>query len=406
MSETNFKDLDYKAYPILYVDDEPYALETLLRQFKREFTILTAPSGAAGLEILAQRDVALVLSDQRMPDMTGTQFLAQVRAQHPDTVRMLLTAYSDLESVVDAINVGNVSRYLSKPYDEREVQMAFRDGIERYVLVRQRDQFHAEKMEALKRVERANRLSAVGTLAAGLAHEINNPLVPISTFLQMLPAKRRDTQEDPEYWNTLYQVTVKEVDRIRGLVRQLLTYAKFTGESEPTFVPSDLNALLTHMAAFLGSQARTGRVTIDVAADEALGPVHMDAERMKQVFVNLMLNAIQAMPSGGTLTVSSRATTVRTIPHVEVRVSDTGVGIPEDHIAKLFTPFFTTKGHEGSGLGLLTCYQVVDEHRGAISVESSVGCGTTFIVSLPVDPRAVSRRFGRRADDSALPAAA
>jgi two-component system sensor histidine kinase HydH len=160
------------------------------------------------------------------------------------------------------------------------------------------------------------------------------------------------------------------------------------------------------MAAFLGSQARTGRVTIDVAADGTLGPVHMDAERMKQVFVNLMLNAIQAMPTGGTLTVSSRATTVRTIPHVEVRVSDTGVGIPEDHIAKLFTPFFTTKGHEGSGLGLPTCYQVVDEHRGTISVESLVGRGTTFIVSLPVDPRALSRRPNRRADDSALPAAA
>lgn len=406
MSESTFDDLNYKAYPILYVDDEPYALQTLSRQFKGEFTILTAPGGAAGLEILAQRDVALVLSDQRMPDMTGTEFLARVRAQYPDSVRMLLTAYSDLESVVDAINVGNVSRYLSKPYDEREVQMAFRDGIERYVLVKQRDRLHAEKMEALKRVERANRLSAVGTLAAGLAHEINNPLVPILTFLQMLPAKRRDAQEDSEYWDTLYQVTVNEVERIRALVRQLLTYAKMTGESEPTFVPSDLNALLTHITALLGSQARTGQVTIDVAADGTLGPVHMDAERMKQVLVNLALNAIQAMPSGGRLTVSSRATTVRTIPHVEVRVSDTGVGIPEDHLAKLFTPFFTTKGHEGSGLGLLTCYQVVDEHRGTIAVESSVGRGTTFIVSLPVDPYALSRRPGRRANDSALPAAA
>ncbi|MFZ5876865.1 MAG: response regulator [Nitrospirota bacterium] len=157
MSEPLFENLDYRAYPILYVDDEPYAIETLQRQFRRDFTILTAPSGAAGLEILAQRDVAVVLSDQRMPDMTGTQFLAQVRANYPDTVRMLLTAYSDLESVVDAINVGNVSRYLAKPYDEREVQMAFRDGIERYVLVKERERLHGEKIETLKRVARANR---------------------------------------------------------------------------------------------------------------------------------------------------------------------------------------------------------------------------------------------------------
>ncbi len=412
MSETTFDDLDYKAFPILYVDDEPYALETLLRQFKREFTILTAPSGAAGLEILAQRDVALVLSDQRMPDMIGTQFLAQVRAQYPDTVRMLLTAYSDLESVVDAINVGNVSRYLTKPYDEREVQMAFRDGIERYVLVKERERLHAEKIETLNRVARANRLSAVGTMAAGLAHEINNPLVPISTFLQMLPAKRRETPEDSEYWGTLYQVTVKEVERIRGLVRQLLTYSKCPGDAVATFEAVDLNALLGQMALLLTPQARAAGVSIDVRQDASLGSIYVDQERMKQVVLNLMLNAIQAMPSGGTLTIAILATTARSTPHVELRVSDTGVGIPEENLEQLFTPFFTTKGHEGSGLGLLTCHQVVDEHRGTISVESVVGRGTTFVVSLPLDPRTADRRdsdrrSGPRGDDqSSFPAAA
>jgi signal transduction histidine kinase len=391
-----FENLDYKAYPILYVDDEPYAIETLQRQFRREFTILTAPSGAEGLAILSQRDVALVLSDQRMPDMVGTQFLARVRAQYPDTIRMLLTAYSDLESVVDAINVGNVSRYLTKPYDEREVRMAFRDGIERYVLVKERDRLYAEKIETLKRVARANRLSAVGTLAAGLAHEINNPLVPISTFLQMLPAKRRETPDDSEYWGTLYQVTVKEVERIRGLIRQLLTYSKFTGAAAPSLEAADLNALLRQIAVLLASQGRTQGVSIEVKPDTSLGLVYMDQERMKQVFLNLMLNAIQAMPSGGTLTVSSRATTVRGAPHVELRVTDTGVGIPEDNLERLFTPFFTTKGHEGSGLGLLTCHQVVDEHRGTISVESAVGRGTTFVVSLPTDPRTADRRSSDR----------
>jgi len=395
-----FEDLDYKAYPILYVDDEPYALETLQRQFKHEFTILTAPSGAKGLEMLAERNVALVLSDQRMPDMVGTQFLAKVRIGHPEAVRMLLTAYSDLESVVDAINLGNVCRYLTKPYDEREVRMAFREGIERYVLVKERDRLYAEKLETMKRVARANRLSAVGTLAAGLAHEINNPLVPISTFLQMLPAKREESQPDPEYWDSLYQVTVKEVERIRGLIRQLLTYAKFTGEADLTLEPVDLNALVQQMVLFLDSQARAKRVAVTVAPDRELPPLWMDAERIKQVFLNLLLNAIQAMPDGGTVTVTTRATTVRGVPHAEIGIVDTGVGIPAEHIEKLFTPFFTTKGHEGSGLGLLTCHQVVDEHRGTIQVTSEVNRGTTFTVRVPVDPRGWNRRReGRRWDD-------
>lgn len=403
-----FEDLDYKAYPILYVDDEPYALETLRRQFKREFTILSAASGAEGLDILGTRDVALVLSDQRMPDMVGTQFLARVRAAYPETVRMLLTAYSDLESVVDAINLGNVCRYLTKPYDEREVRMAFREGIERYVLVKERDRLYAEKIETMKRMARANRLSAVGTLAAGLAHEINNPLVPISTFLQMLPSKRRDAQADEEYWGTLYRVTVNEVERIRGLIRQLLSYAKFTGESELKIEAGDLNALLAQMATFLEPQARSLGVSVDVKVDPSLQPVRMDSERMKQVFLNLMLNGIQAMPSGGTLTVSTRAVTVRGVPHAAVRVTDTGVGIPPENIEKLFTPFFTTKGHEGSGLGLLACHQVIEEHRGMISVESELGRQTTFIVSVPLDPASYDRRQvdRRRDDDFPIPAAA
>ncbi|MFZ5876864.1 MAG: two-component system sensor histidine kinase NtrB [Nitrospirota bacterium] len=252
----------------------------------------------------------------------------------------------------------------------------------------------------------------MGTLAAGLAHEINNPLVPISTFLQMLPAKRRETSEDSEYWGTLYQVTVKEVERIRGLIRQLLTYSKFTGESASVFEAVDFNAVLGQMAVLLTSQARTKGVSIEVKPDTSLGPVHLDQERMKQVFLNLMLNAIQAMPSGGTLTVSSRATTVRSTPHVELRVTDTGVGISEENLERLFTPFFTTKGHEGSGLGLLTCHQVVEEHRGTISVESVIGRGTTFVVSLPLNPRTQDRRNGDRRsrgrgdDESSLPAAA
>jgi signal transduction histidine kinase len=403
-----FEDLDYKAYAILYIDDEPCALDTVQRQFKHEFTVLTASSGAKGLEVLAEREVALVLSDQRMPDLSGTQFLARVRAEHPETVRMLLTAFSDLESVVDAINLGNVCRYLTKPYEERELRMAFREGIERYVLVKERDKLYAEKIETMKRIARANRLSAVGTLAAGLAHEVNNPLVPISTFLQMLPAKRRENQPDEEYWGALYQVTVKEVERIRGLIRQLLTYAKFTGEADLNLDPVDLNTLVQQMVVFVDPQARSKGVTIAVTPDPTLTPVWVDAERIKQVFLNLLLNALQAMPAGGAVAVTVRATAVKGLPHVDVEVADTGGGIPPEHIEKLFTPFFTTKGHEGSGLGLLTCHQVVDEHRGLIHVQSEVGRGTTFTVRLPIDPRAYDRRqHGRRLDDDTpLPAAA
>ncbi len=399
--------VDYKAYPILYVDDEPLALETLQRQFRREFTILTASSAAQGLEILRERTVALVLADQRMPDMTGTQLLSRVRVEFPHAVRMLLTAYTDLESVVEAINQGHVYRYLTKPYDEREVRMALREGIERYALVQERDRLYAANVETMKRVARANRLSAVGTMAAALAHEINNPLVPISTFLQMLPAKRDESTRDPEYWDVLYPMTLKEVERIRKLIHELLTYAKFTGETEPTFEAVDLNALLEELATFLASQVRSRGATLTMTPDPSLPRVWIDAERIKQVLTNLLLNATQAMPAaGGAITVTTRTTTVQGVAHAEITVTDTGIGIPQEHREKLFTPFFTTKGGDGNGLGLLTCQHVVDEHRGTIDVDSEVGKGTTFRIKLPVDPRAYERRRTVGWWDDGLPAAA
>jgi signal transduction histidine kinase len=399
--------VDYKAYPILYVDDEPLALETLQRQFRREFTILTASSAAQGLEILRERTVALVLADQRMPDTTGTQLLSRVRVEFPHAVRMLLTAYTDLESVVEAINQGHVYRYLTKPYDEREVRMALREGIERYALVQERDRLYAANVETMKRVARANRLSAVGTMAAALAHEINNPLVPISTFLQMLPAKRDESTRDPEYWDVLYPMTLKEVERIRKLIHELLTYAKFTGETEPTFEAVDLNALLEELATFLASQVRSRGATLTMTPDPSLPRVWIDAERIKQVLTNLLLNATQAMPAaGGAITVTTRTTTVQGVAHAEITVTDTGIGIPQEHREKLFTPFFTTKGGDGNGLGLLTCQHVIDEHRGTIDVDSEVGKGTTFRIKLPVDPRAYERRRTVGWWDDGLPAAA
>jgi len=407
-SQELIQGIEYKSFPILYVDDEPMALETFKRQFKRDFTILTAESAVQGMEVLKQQEVALVLSDHRMPQTTGAQFLSQVQVAHPDAVRMILTAYADMESVVDAINLGHVHRYLTKPYEERDVRLVLREGIERYVLIKERDRLYAANVETMKRVARANRLSAVGTMAAALAHEINNPLVPISTFLQMLPEKRRESEADDEYWGALYQMTLAEVERIRKLIHELLTYAKFTGEVEPQFEPEDLNALLQGLATFLAAQAKSRNVSITIAPDQALPAVWLDPERMKQVFTNLFLNAMQAMPSGGTITVSTRVTTVRGTAHAEITVTDTGKGIPGEVLDKLFTPFFTTKGREGNGLGLMTCQHVVDEHRGTIAVESEVGRGTTFRITVPIDPRVCERRRTTRPwwDDPSLPAAA
>jgi signal transduction histidine kinase len=387
--------LNYTAYPILFVDDEKLAGEVFKAQFSDSFTIYTAASGMEALEIVDHHEIAVVISDQRMPEMTGNVLLARVREAKPETVRMIITAYADIDAAIDAINSGGVYRYVGKPYDETELRNILQQGIERYFLIRERERLTAEKIESMRKIARANRLSAVGTLAAGVAHEINNPLVAISTFMQMAPERRKS--DDKEFWSDLYQIALREVNRIRDLVAELLAFSKFSGEGGLALTDVRVNDLAQEMVKFIDPEARKKNVKIKTELGTKLPAVQWDPDRIKQVLLNLLLNALQATEQGGTITVSSDY--IEESPKdrfVRVAVADTGVGIPSENLEKLFSPFFTTKGREGSGLGLMTCHHIVDQHRGSIDVASQLGVGTTFQLNLPLDPRTYDRRKAER----------
>jgi len=301
-----------------------------------------------------------------------------------------------MDVVIDAINEGNVYRYVAKPYNEDDVRNTIRQGIDTYFLIRERDRLEAEKIETAKRMARANRLSAVGTLAAGMAHEINNPLTAVSAFLQMIPQKYEENQKDKEFWEQFYRRVCEELDRIHNLISRMLRYSRFTGQDEYHFQETDLNSLLEDMIALLVPEAKKKLNTFEKELDRQLPIGWMDQERMKQVFMNLFLNAIQATERG-TITVRSRKVFQEGgLAMLEIGVSDNGCGIAEDHIPKLFDPFFTTKHHNGSGLGLLTCHQIVEAHRGYIDVKSEPGKGATFVVRLPLQPQGHDRRINDR----------
>lgn len=391
------KDIEHKTYPILYVDDEELALQTFKLQFGNEFTIYTAKNSEEALQVLNFEDIAVVITDQRMPKISGVELLSQIMSTHPDVVRILITAYTDLELVIQAINAGNVYRYISKPYNEEEVRTIIRQGIEHYYLVKERDRLYSEKIETMRKIARANRLSAMGILAAGMAHEINNPLVAISTFLQMLPHKYAEASKDKEYWEELYGVAVREVERIRQLVHQLLTYSKI--KQEDKFEPVSINDILQEMVVFIENEAKKKGVLIKREFGVNLPMGMMDRNRIKQVFLNILLNAVQATERGGTIAVSSRHVVEDAENQIlQVAILDTGSGISEKNLEKLFTPFFTTKNSEGSGLGLMTSHHIVDEHRGTIDVKSELGKGTTFTIQLPLNPLIYDRRKIHRQD--------
>jgi signal transduction histidine kinase len=230
-----------------------------------------------------------------------------------------------------------------------------------------------------EQILRADRLGTLGTLAAGLAHEINNPLVSIHTFLSMAPDKRSDG--DSEFWGSYHQLACQEVDRIRRLVDTMRRLGRGSGEAAVR-VMVDPGGLLEEVVKLLEREANRADVSLLVEKTPDVPKIPATRDHLQQVFMNLLLNAIHASPQGGV--VRARAFADRDGDAACIEISDSGPGIPEEDLERIFDPFFTTKGpDQGTGLGLMICHRLVSDHGGEIEVASRPGQGATFYVRLP-----------------------
>ncbi len=224
------------------------------------------------------------------------------------------------------------------------------------------------------RIAQAERLASLGKLSAGVAHEINNPL---GAVLALTALTLEDLKPDDPARENLEEV-VRQTERCRNIVRGLLEFAR---QSEPHVEPLDLNRVLEETLGLVARQSMFFNITVIKELDPDLPRVMGDRSQLQQVFMNLLLNAVQAMEEKGTITLASR----QADGFVEVSITDTGCGIPPDKLGRIFDPFFTTKpSGKGVGLGLSIAYGIISKHGGDIRVESEVGKGSTFTVRLPV----------------------
>jgi two-component system nitrogen regulation sensor histidine kinase GlnL len=247
-----------------------------------------------------------------------------------------------------------------------------------------RDISRIRELEA--EVRRGETLAAAGRMAVGLAHEIRNPLGAIRGAVQLLARELGSESRFAEYTDVL----VKEVDRVNRIIEMLLDLAR---PVQLRLAPLNLHQLLERVALLLGETAHAQGVAIIRRYDPSLPPILGDEDRLVQVFHNLVRNALDAMAQGGRLTLTTRISKSplfskidlgagqRTM--VEVQVADEGTGIPPGIQAKVFDPFFTTKEH-GLGLGLALCHRILEEHKGAVRIESAEGRGTTVTCFLPI----------------------
>jgi len=233
---------------------------------------------------------------------------------------------------------------------------------------------HQELEQAHEQLIRTEKLASIGQLAAGVAHEINNPLGTITIFSHMM---KKELEGDDPLREDL-QMIIDEASRAKEIVKGLLSFARET-VLKPGMV--NLNAVIEDVVSLIQNQSLFFNVNLQKELDPNLPTMFVDAAQLKQVFLNIILNGAQAMEGSGELTVSTRL--LSDSKTVEVAIADTGPGISEETLSKLFDPFYTTK-EKGTGLGLAIAYGIVDRHGGAIDVRSETGKGATFFITLPV----------------------
>ena len=233
----------------------------------------------------------------------------------------------------------------------------------------------AENLKLYRSLLQADKLAALGTIAAGMAHEIKNPLASIKGLTQVLP----ENLEDAEFIRKYYEIVPRQLDRINRIVEDLLDF----GHPKKLAVEEvDVAKALEETLRLVENQCRKSNIEIEKKL-YSIPPILADTEKLSQAFINIILNAMQAMPKGGTLKLKAQCPSPQ---NVIIEISDTGKGIPEDKIHNIFDPFFTTK-ETGSGMGLAVTYRIIREHDGEIEVESKVGEGTTFKICLPIKPK-------------------
>jgi two-component system NtrC family sensor kinase len=319
---------------------------------------------------LSRRQQAVLRDEfEASPDPAERTVVAEVCRRNGWEVCIPLTAGSKL---IGFISLGGKRKL--EAFSAEDLDLLETLGAEAAVALE-----NARLYEELKKsqdiIRRADRLSALGTLAAGIAHEVRNPLVSIQTFFQLAPERLHDE----EFFTTFLGMTSNEVKRISDLITELLAFARSPTRS---LRPVDLNETVERVVTLLEPEARKQKLTLVRTLSGTMPFVQADADQIKQVLINLILNAIQATPPEGTIVVCSRSVVHRDVTFGQVEIRDTGVGIPAEQLDHIFDPFFTTKD-KGTGLGLAIAHQIITEHGGFITVGSTEGKGTSFFIDLP-----------------------
>lgn len=353
---------------LLYVDDERANLVVFRAAFKKHFNVLEAYSATQALELLRDNDVPVMLADQRMPETTGVELCETVKREHPHTIRMILTGYTDSDAMMEAINKGQVYSFITKPWERDALFSTLIRGFEAHDLA-------VSNSALAERLDHAERCISLGKCVAGIAHEMRNQMF-ILPLVELIESNYRDHEDLRE----LGHIARETHNRLTELIDEVKSFVRMDVDNSRK-TPNNLAQLAREAVSLAGMHdSIPKRILKLVVSDEPVVPCHKS--KIQQVIFNLVKNAADAVESVED-------------PQVEVAVDlndgcarlsvhDNGTGIDSKILERIWEPFFSTKGEAGTGLGLDMSRRIIEAHGGSLECESGPDRGTTFLVRLPI----------------------
>ncbi|HRH94573.1 MAG TPA: hybrid sensor histidine kinase/response regulator [Prosthecobacter sp.] len=362
---------DLKRYAVLYVDDEEKALKYFEKTFGDEFRILTANNAADGLKLVEQHgeDIGVLLSDQRMPGEKGVQLLERARQLRPRLVRMMVTAYADYDVTVDAVNLGSIFRYISKPIQVDDVRNTLHRAMEFYILQQERDELLREKLSVLQNLLITDRVMGLGVVAAGLNQHLHQPLRAVHAFLELTPGRLGqqnfdlDRLRQANFWRDFHAHVVQQSAQIAELLGELQSAP---GADHKIDVAAIIQAVVDQQHSAFAAKG------IDLKF-EAAGPLptlQVSRPAFEKMLHLLLQTELTRLSAGAHVTLSAQTMAeAADAGSLHLTLTDNGPGLSSEVLRSVFDPFFThaDAGAEGTGLTLMGAFFLAYHHGGKIT---------------------------------------
>lgn len=349
---------------VLYIDDEENNLQAFKAAFRRMYEIYTAISAADGLKILENIDIHVVLADQKMPNMTGVEFFKSIAETHPDPIRILLTGYTDIEALADAINHGDIYRYITKPWNDLELHNSIKNAYDAY-------KAKIDLRNKITELEKTN--DELNRFIYSISHELRAPLVSVIGIINLVKMEGLYNSSG-EYWGLIETCS----NKLDYYIQKTLQYYKNT-KDVPDHNEIDFGKLVSELIELHTYSDKDTAFNVNINQNvKFVG----DAFRIEVILSNLISNAIKYQKSNEQNKSVNIEIDVNDF-EASVSINDNGLGILKEHLEKIFTQFFKSKMHHGSGLGLFIVKEALNKINGTINVSSNIEDGTTFKIIIP-----------------------